>query len=1287
MSHMDKAYNPQEHEKDIYKSWVNQKAGYYQSLDPMTEKVTSFIMPPPNLTGSLHLGHVLEHSIYDAYLRYANINGSPAVFLPGVDHAGIQMEGTIEKKLKSEGTSKQEVGFEKFTEYTWKFATGSKDNIKMIAESVGELPAWDKMHFTMDDASTKAVRASFFDYWQRGWVYKNAQMINWSVGLQTAVSEVFGDIEWEERKDPLVTFEYEAAKFVFTEKMSHEINGQELHGPHPSLISLATGYLKPCSEWPRLQLSTVRMETKFTDVAIAMHPSKFANYFSPSALFYTDRAGFDVDLAQNFIDLIQQNQIEIFYHLPPLQSEDVKLILSDKVLEDFGTGILKITPGHDPFDYEFYLDAVDKGLLDGHKEIQQAVGRDGRLTKLCGEFAGLTVDEARPLVIKKLIETGYIPKRIEAFNGRTKTNDLPEIVRNIEDILEYDIDWEYSHNVQVCERSKTVIEPLVSTEWFVKMTAEDGIRDKALKKLNTTNEITFFPARFKDQAEDFLSKLRDWVVSRNLWWGHRIPVWYCNDCNPDHEFFTPDQFIENLDYDQNAADKAMLPPKGFFVWPNFDAPQNCPCCQSKNLVQEERVLDTWYSSSMWPLIMTGFDFEAYLKDQHVFDKYPYLTQTKASQVYQTNQPESTEPFIPVVFDFDGTLVDSWDATVMAHAEHTGQTSREVSEHLLNERLVKPRYTKDRIYTPEETEELMRFREEEYNRKQQYQMQAFQGFIDELKQLQQKTKVKFAIVSTAYQPVIDQFAMECGLEFTHVYGFGPNFSKERKMEQISQDWGVSMQNLYFVTDTIRDIIEAQEYLDPNKILGCGWGFHGFDRLKSVLPEAQIMNSFSDIQTLVAPQQLNNKVSLIRNNLHLDQADFDPRTKFLQSLNGELAVSDLKLFQQAYPSQMLTCASEIFNIWVCRMIMLGYHFTGQPPFKNMFVHAVVRDEKGRKFSKSLGNGIEPQELLDKYSADSVRMALNSQIVPGRDILMSRRTAEELVIKWRNFGNKLWNIARFVNDRLAENENITESEPSPASVWVYNKLVELQNSIELDMNQYRLGQVMDRIYEFTWNDLADWYIEYLKTDSGQLSFAKNKLILPLIQLLHPFVPFETELLWSEIGNSRTSILMSNIEKLQPLPENLEFETIKEFVVSFRKLRGLYRIDPVTKTQLFSNNSILNQYRDFLGLIARVEVLPENNSPESANFYSEKWFGIDFKFDLLGLISDPGQEIIQSEKDLLLAHKDIAKLESLLGNEGFMQKASEETIVKTKNDLTSTQLKVGQLKEKINWLKKHQL
>ena len=375
-------------------------------------KLASFIMPPPNLTGSLHLGHVMEHSIYDTYLRYNLMQGKPSVFLPGVDHAGIQFEAGIEKQLKKEGLSKDEVGYDNFIQRSWDFATTSKDNIKQIAASIGELPAWDKMHFTMDDASVAAVRGAFFDYWSRGWIYKGTRMVNWSVGLQTAVSEVFGDIEWEERVDPFVTFEYEAKRWEINPAALATVSPSQAFQHPEKLLEFAQNYLRNPKDWKRLKLSTVRMETKFTDIAVAMHPSKFETYFNLD-IFEVEKSGFDEKVAFQILEAIKIQQIQIFYHLPALDSGELRLILSDKVLADFGTGILKITPAHDPFDYQMYLEFVEAGLLDKNVEIQQAVGRDGKLTPVCKEFAGLTVEEARPRVIKRLLETGYIPNKVK----------------------------------------------------------------------------------------------------------------------------------------------------------------------------------------------------------------------------------------------------------------------------------------------------------------------------------------------------------------------------------------------------------------------------------------------------------------------------------------------------------------------------------------------------------------------------------------------------------------------------------------------------------------------------------------------------------------------------------------------------------------------------------------------------------------------------------------------------------------------------------------------------------
>jgi len=421
----------------------------------------------------------------------------------------------------------------------------------------------------------------------------------------------------------------------------------------------------------------------------------------------------------------------------------------------------------------------------------------------------------------------------------------------------------------------------------------------------------------------------------------------------------------------------------------------------------------------------------------------------------------------------------------------------------------------------------------------------------------------------------------------------------------------------------------------------------------------------------------------------KSSISARQAFLNSLGGELNIADDEFFSQSYPAHTMTSASEIFNIWICRMIMLGNHFTDKAPFQNVFIHAVARDEKGQKMSKSLGNVIDPELLLKKYSADTLRMVLNSLIVPGRDVYMSQKSIEELIVKWRNFGNKLWNISRFIYDREIEDLNESEDLISPASGWIWEKLNRLSIDIEENLKNYRLGQVMDLIYHFVWDDLADWYIEYLKTAPNQIIFAKKHMFEPLLKLIHPFIPFESEAIWKEIRLLDTTLqklpelLIQNqfhISNLNVDMFNLsEFESIKNFITEFRKFRGLYRIDPVTKIKVYTKNLVLKEYTDFLKMIAKIEI-ESQESPE--NIFIQEWNSMKFSFDLVKIIPDIAVEIKRTQDDLKKVNTDINKLSGLLSNSGFVSKAGEETVEKTKLDLDEKISTKEQIVIKLEWL-----
>ena len=537
-------YNPKDKESKIYQLWQEQGLGSpeiqakKQDLNLDSNSYT-ILMPPPNLTGDLHAGHAFGHYLMDTLTRLHRQKGKQSLWCPGVDHAGIQMEGVITKILQRQGKKKQDLSDQEFLDFTYSKAMEWRDNISQQSSILGDSPDYKRNLFTLDDSAKDMVNLAFEKYWQDDLIYKGAYLVNWSTGLQTALSDVTGEIEYQKKIDPFVNFLYQAKHYQILDQdlqIDSEVdskNNLQTGSPidpkidpktnpktsrHTNLKTneltnsqtwdklkqFAKDYLKPCQDWPKLEVGTVRIETKSADVAVAMHPSKFDQYFNLS-IFKTEDKGFDLELAELFLQKIKNYQVQIWYHLPSLAGQDLKLVFSQKVDPKFGTGILKITPGHDIFDYQLYQEFVATKILSLQK-IQTAVDRQGKLTQITGEFAGMSVQKARPLIIQKLISTGYIPKKSsssesidegkatnkatnEATNKATDFNPEQFAQMPVQDQYvylaqaypEYKIDWKYEHNVAICERSKTVIEPLISEEFFVDYHKPTSRKNKTLR--------------------------------------------------------------------------------------------------------------------------------------------------------------------------------------------------------------------------------------------------------------------------------------------------------------------------------------------------------------------------------------------------------------------------------------------------------------------------------------------------------------------------------------------------------------------------------------------------------------------------------------------------------------------------------------------------------------------------------------------------------------------------------------------------------------------------------------
>lgn len=710
---MDKVYDQTKTEQKWYKFWETE--GLFQA-DPSSNKPAySLLMPPPNVTGALHLGHAMEHSIMDAVARFKRMKGFDVLLLPGVDHAGIQFEGTLNKLLEKEGTSKYKLGREQWLKRAWQFKEESYNSVSSTWRVMGLSADWSREVFTLDPKVAKAVLTEFKNFWDQDLLYKGAYIVQWCPKDQTAIEDV--EMEYEEKKEKLYFVKFK---------------------------------VKDSDEF--IMVATARPETISADVAIAIYP------------------GHPI-----FSKLVGQKALN------PFTGSEMEIIEDARIDKDFGTGALKVTPGHALLDFEI---GRDHGF-----PILHSIGKDGRVTDLDPNLKGMKLAEARLKAAEILEKQGLIEKSED-----------------------------YTHSVPVCERCKTTIEPLISEEWFVKM---KPLAQKALKRIN---EVNFIPKNYKKILTDWMENIHDWSISRSLWWGHRIPVWYCQKCNPNHEVGKDkDMFI------------ALEP-----------ADKTCQTCGLKNWVQDEQLLDTWFSSGLWPMATLGW--------------------------------------------------------------------------------------------PDETEEF---------------------------------------------------------------------------------------NKYFP-----------------------WDFE-------------------------------------------------------------------------------TSSPEIKYLWISRMIMLSLWFTDKIPFKNQFFHGTLRDLQGQKFSKSLGNGIDPNDLRAQWGTDATRMALYSYSAPGRDGRASKQTMDERAKNFRNFSTKLWNIGKFIIEFAPEDaKHIQQVTPQPTNSDdkdILEKLNQAISDVTKNIESFQLHLATESLYDFVWHQFADVYIEKTKERRAEAQPMLEYVFRTSLELLHPFMPFITEELWQKLPHEGKSVMVT--------------------------------------------------------------------------------------------------------------------------------------------------------------------
>ena len=874
-------YNPKDFEEKLYKNW--EEKGYFKPSDDKTKTPYTIVIPPPNITGKLHMGHALDETIQDILIRYKRMQGFNALWVPGTDHAAIATEAKIVAKMKEAGITKEDIGREGFLERAWDWKKEYGGTIVNQIKKLGCSCDWSRERFTMDDGLSEAVKYVFIKLYREGLIYKGKRMINWCPYCNTSISDA--EVEYEEEPTHLWHIRY-----------------------------------KVKDEDRYIIVATTRPETMLGDTGVAVHPDD-----------------------ERYKDLVGKTVIL------PIMNKEIPIIADPFVEKEFGTGAVKLTPAHDPNDYQ--------AALTHNLEIIEVFDENFKMGNLVPEYAGMDLLEARQKIVEKLEELGDLVK--------------------IED---------YTHNVGKCYRCHNTIEPHISEQWFVKMEPLAKPANEAVR----SGKVRFIPSKYDKTYFAWMDNVKDWCISRQLWWGHRIPAYYCDDC---HEMMVEE-----------------------------NAPEKCSKCGSTHIHQDEDTLDTWFSSALWPFSTLGW-------------------------------PEQTE-------------------------------------------------------------------------------------------------------------------------------------------------------------------------------------------------------------------------------------------------------DFKYF---YPTSTLVTGYDIIFFWVARMIFSGIKHTGVEPFKDVLIHGIVRDSQGRKMSKSLGNGIDPLEIIEKYGTDSLRFSLIYGISAGNDI---RYMPEKLEVA-SNFANKLWNASKFVLGNIKEDVDAKylETEELPANLtyedkWILSKLNNVIKEVSVNLDNYDMGVALQKIYDFIWNEFCDWYIEMVKprlydencNTKDACLWTLNKVLINSLKLLHPVMPFMTEEIFMKLYHNDESIMISKWPeyKKEWAFENEEgaIEELKEIIVGIRNLRTVQNIHPSKKSKLIFVTKNLSKMLETskamiekLGFATDLEIKEENDvNMENVTSIMTKQMEVIIP---LGDLIDKEAEKARLEEEIKKLESEVARCEKMLSNPGFVAKAPEAKINEEKEKLTKYKGLLQTAKERLEGLK----
>ncbi len=872
---LPKTYEPREIQEKWSKKWA--EANYFHAKVEKDKEPFCIVIPPPNVTGFLHLGHALDNALQDILIRWKRMQGYNVTWIPGTDHAGIATQVKVEERLAKEGLSRYDLGYEGFLERVWAWKDEYETRITTQLKRLGASCDWPRQRFTMDEGCSKAVREVFVSLYEKGLIYQDDYIINWCPRCRTALSDI--EVEHQDTAGKLYHVKY-------------PFKGKD-------------GYLV---------VATTRPETMLGDTAVAVHPDD-------------DR----------YKDLIGQEVIL------PIMERAIPVIADDYVDPQFGTGAVKITPAHDPNDF---LMGVRHNL-----PTIDVIGEDGKMTSKAGKYGGYDRYQCRRDLVSELEEEGYLLK-VE----------------------------EHQHAVGHCQRCDDVVEPLVSRQWFVKM---KPLAEPALQVVRD-GRIQFVPERFSKIYINWLENVHDWCISRQLWWGHRIPVWYCEDCGYKN--------VSRVD------------------------PTECQECGSERLKQDPDVLDTWFSSALWPFSTLGW--------------------------------------------------------------------------------------------PEKTPELEHF---------------------------------------------------------------------------------------------------------------------------------------------------------------------------------------------YPTSVLVTGYDIIFFWVARMVFMSMEFMKEIPFKYVFIHGLIRDSEGRKMSKSLGNAVDPLEMVEEYGADALRLTLVTGNAPGNDMRFYREKVEGN----RNFANKIWNASRFVLMNLGDLQpnvagtDIANLDLTQVDKWILSRYNSSVKEVTELLGQFEIGEAVRVLYDFIWSEFCDWYIELVKPrlqGEDDRIVAQTVLIYVLegiLKLLHPFMPFITEEIWQYLPGEGETLALAKwpefCEELEDRSAEKNMVILMETITAIRVLRAEMNLPPSKKINiiLYSDNEseeLLKAGEDYIRRLARVEMLTiaDGGAEKPEKAISAIAAGIEVYLPLEGLV-DFDKEIARLKEELKVVEKETARFEKKLSNKGFLTKAPAEIVQGEREKLSANNEKRIKLVERL--------